>query len=114
VSCPSATSVPTIAAVNERPTGVADAEVAAVLREHWGQAATLLEYLPVGYGGYHWGATVADGRRFFVTLSHVTDDDGFADLAGQEPERLPRGFGPIGRLPSRLSLMASLAIGVTS
>lgn len=55
--------------------------MAAALREHWGGAVTLLEYLPVGYGGYHWGATVADGRRFFVTLSHVADDDGFADLA---------------------------------
>jgi spectinomycin phosphotransferase len=67
--------------VNERPVGVADAEVAAALREHWGQAVTHLEYLPVGYGGYHWGATVADGRRFFVTLSHVADNEAFADLA---------------------------------
>jgi spectinomycin phosphotransferase len=67
--------------VNERPVGVADAEVAAALREHWGLVVARLEYLPVGYGGYHWSATVAGGRRFFVTLSAVTGDDGYADLA---------------------------------
>lgn len=67
--------------MDERPVGVADAEVAAALREHWGLAVARLEYLPVGYGGYHWSATLAGGRRFFVTLSAVTDDDGFADLA---------------------------------
>jgi spectinomycin phosphotransferase len=67
--------------VNERPVGVADAEVAATLRKHWDLAVTRLEYLPVGYGGYHWSATAADGRPFFVTLSDVTGDDGFGDLA---------------------------------
>lgn len=67
--------------MNERPIGVTDAEVAAALRLHWGLAITRLEYLPVGYGGYHWAASIAGGQRFFATLSAVTDDDGFAELA---------------------------------
>jgi spectinomycin phosphotransferase len=78
---PATARVPTIAAVNERPAGVADAEVAAALRLHWGLAVTRLEYLPVGYGGYHWAASVAGGQRFFVTLSPVPGDHGFAELA---------------------------------
>jgi hypothetical protein len=73
--------IPTIAAVNERPVGVADAEVVSALREHWGLAVTRLEYLPVGYGGYHWAATGPGGQRMFVTLSDVTGDDAFSDLA---------------------------------
>lgn len=76
-----ATSVPTIAAVNERPANVADATVAAALRAYWGLAVNRLDYLPVGYGGYHWAATVTGGRRFFVTLSAVTSDDEFAHIA---------------------------------
>jgi len=66
--------------VNERPVGVADAEVTAALRRHWGLSVTRLEYLPVGYGGYHWAATVTGGRCFFVTLSAVAGDDEFTDL----------------------------------
>jgi spectinomycin phosphotransferase len=66
--------------VNERPVGVGDAEVTAALGRHWGLSVTRLEYLPVGYGGYHWAATVTGGRCLFVTLSALAGDDEFADL----------------------------------
>lgn len=67
--------------MHERPAGVSDADVAAALREHWNIPAAGLRYLAVGFGGHHWSATGPAGRRWFVTLSEVADEEAFADLA---------------------------------
>ncbi len=37
-----------------------------MLREHWRVEADSVDYLPVGYGGYHWLATASE-RRLLVT-----------------------------------------------
>jgi spectinomycin phosphotransferase len=54
--------------VHERPPGLADSELLALLSAEWDLGAASLEYLPVGFGGYHWRADAA-GSRWFVTAS---------------------------------------------
>ena len=66
--------------MEERPEGIADAEVAAALARHWGLAVTELRYLPVGFGGYHWSAHDASGGRWFVTATDLARFDSVADL----------------------------------
>ncbi len=66
--------------MEDRPEGLADAEVAAALARHWGLAVTGLHYLPVGFGGYHWSAHDADGVRWFVTATDLARFDSFAGL----------------------------------
>jgi len=53
--------------VYERSPDIADAEIAAVLRDEWRLDLTGLDYLPVGFGGHHWRTADASGRRWFVT-----------------------------------------------
>jgi spectinomycin phosphotransferase len=65
--------------VHERPAGVRDSELAALLREQWAVEVTGLEYLPEGFGGYHWLATDDAGRRWFVTATDLASMYG-ADL----------------------------------
>ena len=67
--------------MEERPEGLADAEVAAALARHWDLVVSDLRYLPVGFGGYHWSAGDADDGRWFVTAS---DLDRYDSLAGLE------------------------------
>jgi spectinomycin phosphotransferase len=66
--------------VKERPDGLAEAEVAAALARHWNLAVTELRYLPFGFGGYHWSARDAAGRRWFVTAADLARFDSFAEL----------------------------------
>jgi spectinomycin phosphotransferase len=66
--------------VQERPEGLADAEVADALARHWNLAVTELRYAPVGFGGYHWSAHDADGGRWFVTATDLARFDEFADV----------------------------------
>lgn len=57
--------------MRERPQGVQDAELAAVLSDQWALVVVALEYLPVGFGGYHWRATDRDGAQWFVTVTDL-------------------------------------------
>jgi spectinomycin phosphotransferase len=66
--------------VEERPEGLADAEVAAALARHWDLAVTELRYVPVGFCGYHWSAHDAQGGRWFVTATDLARFDSFAEL----------------------------------
>jgi len=66
--------------VEERPEGLADAEVADALARHWDLAVSDLRYAPVGFGGYHWSAEDADGSRWFVTATDLARFDSFAVL----------------------------------
>ena len=56
-----------------------EAELAAVLSDQWALAGVALEYLPVGFGGYHWLATEQTGARWFITVSDLSQVYG-ADL----------------------------------
>ncbi|MBB6033289.1 phosphotransferase enzyme family protein [Phytomonospora endophytica] len=55
--------------MQERPKGLDEADLAAVLGEHWA-ARDDLTYAPVGFGGYHW--TTA---RHFVTVTDLEHTD---------------------------------------
>jgi spectinomycin phosphotransferase len=65
--------------VHERPAGIQDSRLAALLREQWAVVVAGLQYLPEGFGGYHWLATDDAGRRWFVTATDLASMYG-ADL----------------------------------
>jgi spectinomycin phosphotransferase len=45
-----------------------DDAITAAVEGAWSLEVDALEYQPVGYGSYHWLATTAGGRRWFVTV----------------------------------------------
>lgn len=53
--------------MNEPPVGITDASVLALVRAHWDPAVDRVEHLPVGFGAWHWRASVAGEARLFVT-----------------------------------------------
>lgn len=54
--------------MREPPPNVTDADVLAVVREHWSDEVDGAEHLPVGFGAHHWSATVRGRPAYFVTL----------------------------------------------
>jgi spectinomycin phosphotransferase len=66
--------------VHERPDGIDDSLVASSVTAHWSISVGALEYLPVGFGGYHWRATDQTGSSWFVTVA-VLPSCGAGDLA---------------------------------
>ncbi|MEV0591469.1 aminoglycoside phosphotransferase family protein [Nonomuraea cavernae] len=52
--------------MQDRPSDLDEHALRLVLPE-WGIQPIVLAYAPVGFGDYHWIATGADGRRWFVT-----------------------------------------------
>lgn len=59
--------------MEQRPSGFDDGDVRSALSRHHGIDARELRYRAVGFGDYHWEATGADGRRWFVKVSDLTD-----------------------------------------
>jgi spectinomycin phosphotransferase len=57
--------------VHEPPPHVTDAAVLAVVRDRWLPEADAVEHLPVGFGAWHWQATVGGAPRLFVTLDEL-------------------------------------------
>ncbi len=53
-----------------RPDGLPETEVAVALAREWRIDADVLDYLPVGFGSYHWRAT-GPGGRWFVTADDL-------------------------------------------
>ena len=66
--------------MHERPPDFTDAELAAALSRHWRLELSALDYLPAGFGGFHWTAAGRDGQRWFVTVSAIRHDGQLADL----------------------------------
>lgn len=66
--------------MQERPPDVSDADLTAVVSRYWRLDLTAVRYLPAGYGGYHWEAVEASGRRWFVTLTRIDAQPKLADL----------------------------------
>lgn len=65
-----------------------------ILRRRWGLGPVELDYLPVGFSSYHWQATDAAGRAWFLPIddlhkSHTSTPDGTLDAAH---ERLARAY----------------------
>ncbi|MDI5981658.1 phosphotransferase [Amycolatopsis magusensis] len=56
--------------MKDLPDGVGERDLRAVLRD-WDIEVAALDYAAVGFGDYHWIATGAAGRRWFVTLADL-------------------------------------------
>jgi spectinomycin phosphotransferase len=87
--------------VKTEPAGLDVADLKDALERHWGLRDVRLEYLPVGFGGYHWRAVDAGGTHRFVTA-----DDLFAGFqAGDDAETafraLERAYGTAAALSER-------------
>ncbi len=52
----------------EPPPDVTDADVLALVREHWEPRAGAAVHLPVGWGAHHWRVDVAGSPALFATL----------------------------------------------
>jgi spectinomycin phosphotransferase len=57
--------------VKARPAGLEDEVVVEALRRGWGLEASVVEYLAVGAGSYHWTVADAAESRGFVTVDHL-------------------------------------------
>lgn len=57
--------------MREPPAGAPDTTVLAAVREHWLPEADAVEHLPVGFGAWHWCASVAGRSALFVTLDRL-------------------------------------------
>ena len=57
--------------MREPPTGVADPDVLAAVRQAWSVEIDAVEHLPVGFGAHHWAASADGRRRLFVTLDRL-------------------------------------------
>jgi spectinomycin phosphotransferase len=63
------------------PTDVDVQTLVRQLERHWSLSEPSLDYLPVGFGSYHWRATGADGTRHFVSVDDLAaPQHGVADV----------------------------------
>jgi spectinomycin phosphotransferase len=67
--------------VHELPPDLTGAELTVALARHWRLTTDEPQYLPAGFGGWHWSVTDAGGGQWFVTASRVDDEAAFTDLA---------------------------------
>nr|WP_211212584.1 phosphotransferase [Nonomuraea coxensis] len=88
--------------MRDRPAGLTEDELISALSDGWAVEASSLEYLPVGFGSYHWSVTDRRAAVWFVKV----DDLGF-DHAGREDE-----FGRLRRsLTTALTLRRDAGLG---
>ena len=74
------------------PRDIDAAALARLLEQHWGLSEPALEYLPVGFGSYHWRALDTGGGHHFVTVDDLAaPNHGGADV-GAVFEVLDRAF----------------------
>jgi spectinomycin phosphotransferase len=57
--------------VREPPADLADAALLGVVREHWQPEVDAVEHLPLGFGAWHWRASVVGQPALFVTLDRL-------------------------------------------
>jgi spectinomycin phosphotransferase len=93
--------------VYERPPGIEDNELAAILASEWGLQASGLEYLPVGFGGFHWQAVDQAGARWFITVTERAA--GGSVGGGSVGGGSVGGDGPLGDFEAAMETAASLA-----
>lgn len=58
-------------------------EVIGALHDHWNLQVSSCDYLPVGFGGYHWVAIDTLAQRYFVTVDDLTDKPWLGATADQ-------------------------------
>jgi spectinomycin phosphotransferase len=57
--------------VYERPRDFDETVLISVVEREYGLSVAAIEYLPVGYGAYHWKVDTADGARYFLTVDDL-------------------------------------------
>jgi spectinomycin phosphotransferase len=62
--------------LRDLPHGLDETDLIKSLAEGWGFEIAGAEYRAVGGGSYHWVVTVADGRRYFITVDDL-DERGY-------------------------------------
>lgn len=89
----------------ERPAGVADDDVLAVVRREWAAGAGVIEHLRIGFGAHHWRA-----GSLFVTLdgspSRWRPDAAMLELYDLEWRLTRSPITPSGSPPSTPAAMA--------
>ncbi|GAA1000080.1 hypothetical protein GCM10009555_102310 [Acrocarpospora macrocephala] len=60
--------------MKDKPEGVDETHLAAVLADVWGLDIRGLRHLPLGAGSHHWSAIETSGRTRFVTVDDLGDD----------------------------------------
>lgn len=76
--------------MKDRPEGVEESDLVAVLADGWGVEATSMTYVPLGAGSYHWSVAQDGGRNVFVTVDDLGAEEGSRDAAF---DALGRAFG---------------------
>jgi spectinomycin phosphotransferase len=59
--------------VKVAPPGIDVRTLAAQLAGGWGVTATAIDYLPEGFGSYHWVAATETGERLFLTVDDLAN-----------------------------------------
>ena len=85
--------------VKDRPAGIADHDLMLALTGVWRLDVEVVQYAPVGAGGYYWVARSAAGSQWFVT---VDDLDGKPWLGGSRDEVFQGLRGAMGAARARL------------
>jgi spectinomycin phosphotransferase len=65
--------------VNDLPEGVETSALIDSLADKWGFLVETIDYVPVGFGSYHWVVTEADGAQGFVTVDDLERKPWFGD-----------------------------------
>ncbi|HEX5595421.1 MAG TPA: phosphotransferase [Micromonosporaceae bacterium] len=67
--------------MKDKPEGMTEAELSSALADGWGLEIRSTEYLPLGFGSYHWGVTEDGGQARFVTVDDLGTDVGSREAA---------------------------------
>jgi spectinomycin phosphotransferase len=90
--------------MKDRPAGLDDGELIHALTEGWGLAISSLDYLPVGFGSYHWIVTDQDQRRLFATVDDLNHKGWLGDSCDAAFVGLRRAFDLAVALHDRVGL----------
>jgi spectinomycin phosphotransferase len=87
--------------VKDLPAGFDDGELALALEQGWGIVADSLEYAAVGFGSFHWIATIEGQQRFFVTVDDLEQKAWLGDTREAVFAGLQRAFDAAAALRDR-------------
>jgi spectinomycin phosphotransferase len=87
--------------VKDLPTGFDVGELAPALSQGWDIAADSLEYVAVGFGSYHWIATIEGRQRFFVTVDDLDQKSWLGDTCESVFAGLQHAFDAAAALRNR-------------
>ena len=75
------------------PDDIDAAALVRLLERHWGLSDPALEYLPIGFGSYHWRAADTRGMRHFVSVDDLAAPHHVGEDVDAVFDSLDRAFG---------------------